>query len=273
MTPRPGDEFTAGFHSEVCRIVLRPIIGILLRIGMSFASFSRIARSVYVEVASQEFGSGSRPANNSRVAVLTGLSRARVREELKLLALPASATEADDKVRPASRVLLGWHTDQRFVDDAGHPADLDGEAFHELYDSYSGKVVPMTAMLKELLNVGAMEMTDAGKLRVLSRSFTPHPADPAALRRVCMAIADLATTGGANLFSDVEERRRFERFATNQLVPVSQVEAFRDFLELEGQAFLERMDDWMADREQHEGTEPTQRIGVGVYQITPIKKR
>ena len=71
---------------------------------------------------------------------------------------------------------------------------MTGEQFHELFESYSGKVVPMTAMLKELLNVGAVEMADDGKLRVLTRSFTPQRADASGVRRVCNAIADLATT-------------------------------------------------------------------------------
>lgn len=264
------NEFPESLRIEVCRMVLEPVVGILLRIGMPFSAFSRIARNVYVDVAASAFGKRGRHANNSRIAMLTGLSRTRVREELRLLSQAAGNTSAtEDKVRPASRVLLGWHTDARFSSSDGRPADLSGEQFRELYDTFSGKVVPMTAMLKELLNVGAVEMTDEGRLRVLTRSFMPRTTDPAALRRVAMAIRDLAQTGSHNLFRPDEQRTRFERFATNQLVPASEADAFRDFLEAEGQAFLERVDDWLAERECADGEEQSIRMGVGVYQISP----
>lgn len=265
-----ADDFPEKLRIELSRMVLRPIIGVLLRIGMPFSTFSRIARNVYVDVASSQFGRRGKPANNSRVAMLTGLSRTRVRAEMELLRSGSDeGDEGDDKVRPASRVLLGWHTDKRFVGKDGKPLDLTGEQFRRLYDTYSGKVVPMTAMLKELLNVGAIEMTDDGQLRVLTRSFTPQRTDPAALRRVCMAIRDLAATGSHNLFTPEKANRRFERFATNQLVPASEAEAFHEFLETEGQNFLERVDDWLIAREVDDSAIETIRIGVGVYQIAP----
>ena len=275
MQTEETEDFPPGFRAQLCRIAMRPIIGILLRCGMSFAEFSRTARNVYVDVAASEFGRRGQPANKSRIAMLTGLSRPRVKQELEALEAPDPVADANDKIRPAARVLLGWYTDSQFASAPGQPRELTGEEFHELFESYSGKVVPMTAMLKELLNVGAMEMTDDGKLRVLTRSFTPQRADASSVRRVCMAIADLATTASFNLFSsDKQQRKRFERFATNQLIAARDAQAFASYLELEGQAFLERIDNWMTQREkqQREGDNLI-RIGVGVYQISPNENK
>ncbi len=274
MQTDTDEDFPPGFRAQICRIAMRPIIGILLRCGMSFAEFSKTTRSVYVEVAANEFGLRGQRANKSRIAMLTGLSRPRVKAELEALDAPDSVVEDKDKIRPASRVLLGWYTDSHFADAPGQPRELTGEQFGELFERYSGKVVPMTAMLKELLNVGAVEMTDDGKLRVLTRSFTPQRADASGIRRVCTAIADLAATASFNLFSGKTQNRRFERFATNQLIAASDARDFGEFLEAEGQAFLERIDNWMTRREIQKGEgEDLIRIGVGVYQIAPNEKK
>ncbi|NND59515.1 MAG: hypothetical protein HKN49_04530 [Gammaproteobacteria bacterium] len=235
---------------------------------MSFSEFSRIARTLYVDVARKEFGKNGRPANKSRIAVLTGLSRTRVRQELETTESDASPDDNTAKVRPASRVLMGWHTDADFTSKAGRARELTGEEFGDLYERYSGKVVPVTAMLKELLSVGAVKMTATGKLRVLARSFTPQQTDSDALARVSMAIRDLAETASHNLYSEPDQDRRFERFATNQLVPAAHFDEFQQFVAHEGQLFLEKIDDWMAARED-DASKDAVRIGVGVYQIAP----
>ena len=55
---------------------LKPAIHVLLRCGVTWKEFSELARSTYVEVATQRFGKRGRPTNVSRTAVLTGLARA-----------------------------------------------------------------------------------------------------------------------------------------------------------------------------------------------------
>lgn len=266
-----------GFVENITRTLLRPVIGILLRAGLPFSRFAEICRSVYVEVAASEFGLDGRRTNNSRIALLTGLSRTRVKQELDQLATAASKKDEQpiDQVRPASRVLMAWHTDPDYLDASGEPLQLALEkgspSFKDLYEKYSGKVVPITAMLKELRNVGAVKTTRHGMLRVLMRSYMPQQSDPGATKRVCMAVRDLAETGSWNLYRDDDQRARFERFATNQLVPISELNAFTDFLNKEGQAFLERADNWLIEKETSDPTEEVARIGVGVYEIAPFE--
>ena len=268
------DKNTDHFVEEICRIVIRPVIGILLRSGLSFSRFSEICRSVYVEVAAAEFGLGGRRTNTSRIALITGLSRTRVKQELDQLGSDQPSDDAEiDQVRPASRVLMAWHTDPDFLDASGKPLELsideDPPSFRQLYEKYSGKIVPITAMLKELTSVGAITRTDNGLVRVMMRSYMPSPSDHAATRRVCMAVGDLAVTGAHNLYRDAKMQARFERFATNQLIPVDQIEEFTSFLDTEGQAFLEKADNWLVEKEIDDPSEDVVRIGVGVYQIAP----
>ncbi len=102
---------------SVINKLLRPIIGILMRSGVPFGSFSSVARNIYVDIAHKEFGLQGRNTNASRVAMLTGLTRAKVKQELDYAeAVDESDIHNLDKVRHASRMLLGWHTDARFID-------------------------------------------------------------------------------------------------------------------------------------------------------------
>lgn len=265
--------------ANLTRRILRPIVGILLRNGLHFGDFAAIARSLYVEVSADEFGIKGRRTNTSRIAMMTGLSRTQAKRELDLLDEDVQS-EGDpplDHVRHASRLLLGWHLDQRFATADGKPRPLAvdgaGETFESLYEVYSGKAVPATSMLKELVAVGAVEELDDGRIVARARQYVPEATDPAALFRIGLAISDLATSAKHNLYRSERERPRFERFATNQLIPKKHVAAFQDYLAEEGQAFLERADDWLSEKETDTPDDDVVRIGVGVYQVLtpPIK--
>lgn len=259
--------------ASICRMVLRPVIGLFLRFGLPFGRFADICRSVYVDVASQEFGFDGRRTNTSRIALLTGLSRTRVKGELDRLAGHGEEEIGISQVRPASRMLMAWHVDPDYLDTSGKPRALaladKRVSFTSLYEKYSGKIVPLTAMAKELISVGAIEKTEDGLLKVKTRSYMPRPTDPVAMARVCTAVRDFAETGAYNIYRNENQRPRFERFATNQLIPVEEVDAFNEFLNVEAQAFLERADNWLAERESTDPSIEVVRAGVGVYQIAP----
>lgn len=259
--------------------MLRPIVGILMRAGVPFDAFAQVAREVYVDIASREFGIRGRKTNTSRVAMLTGMTRAKVKQvmdEMQSGSRPQNNSELD-RARHASRILLGWHIDKRFTDASNKPMPLpvDGPdaSFSKLYEAYSGKVVPSTSLLKELIKVGAIEQLEDGRLIARSRLYAPHQSDPAALEHLCQAFCDLVSTGGFNLYRNDSTRARFERVATNQLVPASQEKAFQKFLEVEGQAFLEQVDNWLANAERPDSDDNHIRVGVGLFEINsdPIK--
>ena len=50
-------------------------------------------------------------------------------------------------------------------------------------------------------------------------------------------------------------------------IPRSVVPDFREFVEAEGQAFLERVDAWLSEHEASEEEPKTLRLGLGTYWI------
>ena len=170
-------------------------------------------------------------------------------------------------------MLAGWHLDAEFIDELGKPRLLDakgeGATFAQLVRRYAGDI-PVTALTKELLRSGSIERTTDGRYGALRRFYMPRAMDGQAVERAGAVIADLATTVEHNLSRESAEPPRFEGRAQNRHVDPRQLPAFRAFMEREGQAFLERCDEWLSAHEtpQGEGTPvATLRLGVGVYAI------
>jgi len=259
------------------RLALRPLARILLRGGVTWREASEVFKASLVEVAAGDYGLHGRPTNMSRIALMTGLSR---REVSRLRDLLASELPVDpEPLGGATRVLTGWHLDTRFSDGAGQPLDLDfehaaggdsGPTFTELCKRYGGDLAPVT-LRRELVRVGAVQELPGGKLRVLKRYYMPLPMDPDAVVRGGSMLEDVGTTVAFNLGKPEGTASRFAGRATNTRIRAADARRFRAFLEQEGQAFLERVDEWLSKNEAP-ATEDTaqqrcKRVGVGVFGI------
>ena len=248
-----------------------PIARWLLRSGVTWKEFSELARSVFVRVATDEFGVRGRPTNVSRVALLTGLSRRDVRRARDADA-PGSTAGSEQSLNTATRVLSGWHLDVEFLDDLGQPRVLPetepGPSFAALLRRYAGDI-PTTALVKELVRSGSIERLADDRYRVLRRYYMPRGADAESIERAGHVLSDLATTVEYNLSRRSTDPSRFEGRAQSLRVDARQLPAFRAFLEREAQGFLERVDDWLSTHEVDPADRDAVplRIGAGVYAI------
>ena len=254
---------------ESLRLCMRPIARLLLRCGVTWKELAELCKIVYVEAATADYGKHGRPANSSRVAILTGLSRREVSRIKGLISKPRQILYSIERINHASRLLTGWYTDADFLDSAGKPRLLSrgGErGFDALLKRYAPGIPP-TAMLKELKSVGAVRETAAGKLRATTRYFMPGGLDRDAVIRSGSVLGDIAHTIAYNRLRAADEPSRFERRATNLRVRRGLRRAFHDYLERHGMAFLEAADQWLSEREAKHPQDKTDRLGVGVYLI------
>ncbi len=125
---------------------MRPIARILLRSGITYRQFADIAKLAFVQEAFSEPERSGAKTNISRVAVQTGMSRKDVaRVEASFGGSKGEDSEgATDHSGPPSRVLHEWHTNPRFMDKGGHPAELqiegDDPSFAGLVSHVTGDV-------------------------------------------------------------------------------------------------------------------------------------
>jgi hypothetical protein len=100
-----NDKRLKSLYAAVLRL-LRPLTRILLRNGVSFGTFADLAKWVYLDVATKEFGISGRKQSTSRVSIITGLSR---REVTRVRQLPRpDGTARTERHNRAARVIAAW---------------------------------------------------------------------------------------------------------------------------------------------------------------------
>src|SRR5215469_15632248 len=251
--------------------LLEPIVLLLLKSGITWREFADLAKAKFVQVATKEFGIRGRPTNASRVAILTGIDRRDVRK-LRLASAEQPTFDLGFMSKP-TQVLDGWYHDPNFRTASGQPRDLhvsEGEdSFGALVRRYAPGIPPV-AMIKELRAVGAIQQLPDERVRALKRNYIPTELTDNQIRLWGSILQDVGTTLEHNLMRKAAERPHFERRALSLTVERRALPEFEAFLAAEGQAFLERIDDWLASHQAVEsGAErpAALRLGVGVYQI------
>lgn len=249
--------------------VLRPLIRILLRHGMSSQEFTEISRWVFVDVAmgDDEFQLPGRKQFKSRAAILTGLSR---KEVLRLCQLPPP-DESDEITTSnrAARVLTGWTENPLFCDDKDKPRDLpfkgDTGSFTDLVRLYSGDVPPR-AILDELRRSGAVEETEDGVVKLRQLSYFPEVGSPDELDVVRICANDLLSTMEHNLRPGVEVKFP-QRQVYSARIPEEALEEVRDYVRKETETMARRVHHFIYDRsdEVKKSGKTYYRTGLGLY--------
>ena len=260
---------------NACRALLRPLALVLLRGGITWKEFAEISKSVFVSVATEEFGIRGRPTNVSRTSILTGISRKEVKRQRELL--DAASEPASSKTTDATRLLSGWHQDPAYTDKEGKPLALkpDGPApsFSSLFAAYGGDT-PEQTLIRELKSAGSIDEDQDGNLVALKRYHMPKAMDEGNVRFFGTNLFDHGTTLSNNLAADGRPKW-LEGFAVDSNVDARHVAAFREFIDERGQQLLEEIDDWLAEHRIDPGDAKasTVRLGLGVYGIEgPLPK-
>ncbi|MBR9813415.1 hypothetical protein GYB61_06100 [bacterium] len=252
------------------RQLLRPLVRILLRQGLSFNEFAELAKREFMEIAWDEFTpEGSRPSD-SRVAIMTGLTRKEVKR-LREMRNEADSDEHQAQYKNrASRVLSGWYRDPEFCGDDGAPRTLpmdgDDNSFAQLVKRYSGDMPPR-AMLDELKRVGAVTALDDGQIQVNSRSYVPSADDPEVIRLFGDSVSDLINTWSHNLEAQNGDKW-LQRHVRSPRVSKRAIPLFKRLARDNGQQFLETLEDWLLSHEparSSDARDDKTEVGVGIY--------
>ena len=113
--------------------ILRPIVKLLLQSGISYSEFASVAKSVFVQVATDEYTKRGRPANFSQVSAMTGISRKEVSRIRK--GISKQRWTPNMEASPVNTILHEWHFDPDFSDGAGTAKPLPFEGPVEFLDA------------------------------------------------------------------------------------------------------------------------------------------
>ena len=249
--------------------LLRPLIRIMLRNGVTYGAFADLAKWVFVDVANREFDLSGRKQTVSRISVITGLTRKEV-SRLQQIDTPDDSAVSHQYNR-AARVISGWNHDVAFCDNKGTPLELpvDGPppSFVELVKQYSGDM-PARAVLDELLRIGAVEQGSDDRLRLLVKAYVPQGDETGKLNILGTDVSHLIGTIDHNLQNTGKEPR-FQRKVAYDNLPSESLPMFRELTAEKAQALLEEMNRWLRqhDRDTNPKAEGTgrKRAGIGIY--------
>lgn len=155
--------------------LLRPLVRLLVRAGVTFPALCDLLRELYVNVAEHDFALPGKEQTDSRVSLLTGIHRKEVRR-LRGAGAPVSTVPAT--VSRTSRVIARWLADPAFADGAGRPlalprtAETGQPSFEALVASVTRDVRPR-AVLDEWLDRGLVREDAEGRLTLAEAAFVP----------------------------------------------------------------------------------------------------
>lgn len=259
------------------RQLLRPLVRILLRNGITYDEYAETSKTVFVEVAQRDFprkGSGKESGEDdgdalSQVAIVTGLSRKEASRITTAIAGGGGVSTAN--LNRVGRILAGWHQDPEFTGPYGLPLELttDGAlaTFPELVERYCPGSDPQS-VLDELRRVGVVSMQPGGRVRVLTRAYIPGTEDPASFQFMGLALRDLAETLDSNLNGDSESGYFERRVWTPAGIDPRDMPEFDGLVNTKGQEFLELLDNFLTAKEteaEEAQIDKKIRVGVGVF--------
>lgn len=262
------------------RYLMGGIVRLALRNGINVKEFSDLCKSVYVDVASKEYGIEGRTTNTSRVALMTGLDR----RDIKRISDAINKEEDLPVASPPSRmakILAGWYTDKQYLSKLGEPLTLPVEgkspSFESLIKDYGGDIASVT-VLREFKRSFTVVDTEDGTLKVNARYYIPNYqasaekapdfVNPEAIAHGSSMLIDHINTIFHNLYRhDMDQRERFEMRVANRAVETDKIADFYKMIDERGMQFLIEVGDWLDSHETKDLSVPHERLGLGLYFI------
>jgi hypothetical protein len=230
------------------RRLLRPLIRIMLREGLTYPQFAMISRAAFIDCAARDFDVDQSTASSASISTLTGISETEIQSvRSRELVLKG---EASGERNNFARVLHGWHNDRDYVGPYGFPIDL---AFSGPAPSLSALVARHTpgispeVILKELLRISAVREVGTNIWQPLFREYIDPTLSPENIKRMGKLVESLLATLENNTRHNRESTDLFERtMIVDQALSEKQLLEFQAYLKLVGGQFLQRVDAYAA---------------------------
>jgi hypothetical protein len=254
---------------QSARRLLRPLVRLMMRNGVTFPVLSDTLRQLFVEVAAQEMLTGPGARTDSRISLLSGVHRKEIK---RLRELPADAEAAPEVVTVVSLLVSRWLGSPGYTDAEGRPLALPrssraGEAcFDSLVESVTSDVRPR-AVLDDLLSHGVVTMDASERLVLNAEAFLPRPGGEAQMFYFARNLHDHIEAAAANVSAPgappfLDRSVHFDGLTAAQareLQDLARAAAMRALLEVNRRAVE------MTEGGAAPGDAETLRLNFGVY--------
>lgn len=253
------DNVKTAFAISLLRL-LRPLVRIMLREGLTYSHFAAIAQMAFVESAAKDFAGKGMKSTASSVCALTGLTLQEVKSVL-IEQERFDSSELLEVSNPFARVLHAWHNDRDYVGPYGFPVDLPFEGSLLSFANLTSRHVPGVSphvVLKELERVGAVTEVGFNVWKPLKQEYIEPSLSPENLGRMASLVESLLSTLENNTRGKRDGTDLFERtMIVDAPLTDAQLLELQGYLKVYGGQFLQRVDTFAAvDLQEKMGVKP-----------------
>ena len=193
----------SGLLLSAARRLLRPLVRLMLRNGLTFPVLADALRQLFIDVAMNEVLTEPKARTDSRISLLTGVHRKEIR---RLRELPVDAQDAPEIVTLVGQIVARWVGTKLFLDENGRPRPLprshaagqDGPTFDTLIESVTTDIRPR-AVLEDLLGHGLVTLDSEERVQLDTAAFIPRPGGEEQLFYFARNLHDHVAAAVANI--------------------------------------------------------------------------
>ncbi|MFT4096440.1 MAG: DUF6502 family protein [Rhodoblastus sp.] len=182
--------------------LLRPLVRLAIRAGLTFPALTDLLRELYVNVAEHDFALADKEQTDSRISLLTGIHRKEVR---RLRGAGAPVRDVPSAVSRTSQIVARWLASPRFSDRKTGPKPLRragspgrGPTFEDLVESVTRDVRPR-AVLDEWLDRKLVVIDADGHVVLTQAAIAPGAGDERQLHYFGRNLHDHIAAASANV--------------------------------------------------------------------------
>jgi hypothetical protein len=251
------------------RRVLRPLIRFLMTQGITYPYLSELLKSVYVDVANNDFPLEGKRQTDSRISLLTGVHRKDVK---RLGSQRRGSLLPPPSVSLGAQLVAKWVSDPDYLDANGHPIPLkrlagDGRAksFEGLVASIS-KDIRSRAILDEWLRLGVARIDPNDCICLMVEAFVPERGFDEKAFYLGQNVGDHLSAAVSNVVGGskpyLERSVYYDELSAESVLELNQMSAELGMLAL--QKINRRAIDLEA-RDAKEKKHADQRMNFGIY--------
>ena len=254
------------------RRVMRPLVRLMLRKGVTYTMFTDLLKEVFVDMAHREFRLNDTAPTDSRISLLTGVHRKDVRRlrnegDTAIAALP-------DNITLGAQLVNVWTNPPPFCSAPGQAralarlASVGGDCSFDALVAKVSTDIRGRVVLDEWLRLGVVRLDEQDCVHLEAHAFVPQKGFDEKAAYFGHNLHDHACAAVHNLSG--EGPPFFERSVHYDALSPASVEHLRDVVAKDGMQTLLAFSRLAAALESADepGIEQRQRITVGLYFYT-----
>jgi hypothetical protein len=258
------------------RHLLKPLVRLAIKNGVSVREFNQAVKSSYVDAAVKQIGTSGNRLSREAIALMLNVAT----NEIDELVSPAVGNPANDEQpsTPVAKLLAGWYTDPRTNGPYGVLLDLPFDAtvdsvrantvtFSQLANRYCPSISPR-ALLEEAMRTECVVSVGKNYYRAVKRSHVPEPLSGANISHFARVVHNICETCERNLRTEsIGGKGLFERtIFSDTRITRGDLKLFDKYVRERGQLFADDIDNWLSRRSQPEADDVDAiNTGIGLY--------